>query len=434
MKNTEHIVAITSFPPRGLVHGNGVVGIASYAKNTFRALRLPFDKAQGRSGQAAKKLSLTVLAEELEGPQDYSENKIEVKRIWKRGSALAFLNLAKEIFQNQRHAKTVLFEFELAMFGTLASLLPFPLFLLCLKLLNKRIIFVLHQVIPNMEEIAPHINLERNSLKTSLYNGLIRMFYSFLLLVSSKVIVFEEDLKSKLTKRSFGQSSKVVVIPHGVEEFRRTPTKDEARRKLGIPRSAFVLLSFGFLAWYKGTDWIIHAIDEVKRKHHLKSADIQLILAGGPNPNHENKEYYQKYIKGIIRSTRKAGFTLTGFVPEKDIPLYFKACDLVVLPYRTFMSSSGPLSITFSFKKPFILSPKLGGVLETEDIREILSQLKLRKEDIVFEDFDNDFGKKILKLKKNPRLLHKITKLAGNLREKRSWDKIGQKYYEELLN
>ena len=63
-----------------------------------------------------------------------------------------------------------------------------------------------------------------------------------------------------------------------------------------------------------------------------------------------------------------------------------------------------------------------------------MSQLKLRKEDLVFEDFDTDFGKKILKLRKNPILLHKIMKLAGNLRAKRSWEKIGQKYYEELLN
>jgi glycosyltransferase involved in cell wall biosynthesis len=427
MKTREHIVAITSFPPKGLVHDKHVVGIASYAKNTFRAIQ--------KAINTEKKLSLSVLAEKLPDAESYTENKIEVKRLWKRGSFLTFPLLLKEIFKYQKGAKIVLIEFELSMFGGLLSLIPFPLFLLSLKIINKKIIFVLHQVIPDMEDIAPHINLKHKSFKTGIYNGLLRVFYSFVLLFSSKIIVFEQDFRERMQKiATLGQNSKIVVIPHGVEEFKRVPTKDEARRKLGLPRAAFVILSFGYLAWYKGTDWLVQAIYEIKRRNGLKSNDIQLILAGGTNPNHADKEHYQKYIRGLIRECRKPGFTLTGFVPEKDIPLYFKACDLVVLPYRTFMSSSGPLSITFSFKKPFLLSPKLRGVLDASDVKELLNQLKLKKEDLIFRDFNSDFGKKLLKLRKNPRLLNKIMKFSGGLSEKRSWEKIGQRYCEELLN
>lgn len=423
----EEITIITSFPPKGAIHGEDLAGIASYAKNTVRSI--------SRLVLGGKKLSLNVLAEQLNGEENYIEGNIRVKRVWKRNSLTSFPLIFKEIFKNHKNAKTILFEFDLSMFGGLIFLFPFPLFLVALKLLNKKIIFVLHQVVPNMEEVTPHVNLSHKSFNTSLLNGLLSLFYSFLLLLSSKIIVFEEDLRVRLTESAFKkQKGKIVVIPHGVEEFKRIPTKERARKKLGLPRGAFVILSFGFLAWYKGTDWLIHAIDEVKTKRRLKSRDIQLVLAGGPNPNHEDKEYYQKYIKGIIRECRKAGFTLTGFVPEKDIPLYFKACDLVVLPYRTFMSSSGPLSITFSFKKPFLLSPKLRGVLSSSDIKELLRTLNLKEEDLVFQDFEEDFERKILKLRRHPKLLSKMVKLATGLGQKRSWDVIGKKYYEELLN
>jgi len=59
-----------------------------------------------------------------------------------------------------------------------------------------------------------------------------------------------------------------------------------------------------------------------------------------------------------------------GFLDEKDLPVYFGAADLVVLPYRTFMSSSGPLSLAQAMGKPFILSEEAARVLKTQDFKE----------------------------------------------------------------
>jgi len=421
MKMKNKIIAISSYPTRGKTHDENLVGIASYAKNTFRAIL----KAAGLNN----KLSIDVLAEKLEGETDYREGKISVKRIWSQNDVLSFLRLAREILKSS-DSDTVLFEFELAMFGNFLYLLPFPIFLVFLKLFGKKIIFVMHQVIDDLGEIAPHVNLNQTAIKTDLISIALKAFYSFVLFISTKVIVFEEGLKDTLS--SYGETRKIVVIPHGVEEFKKIPGRLEARKKLKIKRDTFVILSFGFLAWYKGTDWLIHAINDIKKKN--KNRDITLVLAGGPNPNHEDKSYYQRYIKGIMNESKKNGFMVTGFVNERDIPLYFTASDLVVLPYRTFMSSSGPLSIALSFKKPFLLSHKLRNVLATEDMKKLLKEAHLKIEDLVFEDFNRDFAKKVLKIKGNEKLKNKVVKFAAYARRERRWETIGKKYYEEIIN
>ncbi len=435
MKNK--IIAITSYPARGKTHGEQVVGIASYAKNTFRAilgaasLDSEIDGESRRAGVEKNKLSIEVLAEKLDAENDYTERGIQVKRLWKRNSFTAFPTLLREILKTTNNdSKTVLIEFELAMFGNLLYILPFPIFLAVLKLMGKRIIFVMHQVIDDLEDIAPHINLSQRSFTTDLMDVVLKLFYSYILFIATKVIVFEEGLKESLSAR--GETRKIVVIPHGVEEFKNIPGRIEARKKLGVKNNSFVILSFGFLAWYKGTDWLVHAINDIKKKN--KGRDIALVLAGGPNPNHTDKNYYQRYIKGIMNESKKNGFMVTGFVKERDIPMYFKAADLVVFPYRTFMSSSGPLSIALSFKKPFLLSPKLRDVLMADDMKEMLNEAHLKIDNLVFEDFNGDFANKLSKIRTNSKLMGKIVKFAAFARRARAWEKIGKKYYEEIVN
>lgn len=417
MKN---LLVISSYPKKRLVHASSTVGVASYAKNTLKALKK----------NAEEKISLTVLAEKLTEDGSYKHDGIVVKRIWKRNSFMAFPNLLKEIL-NHRENKAIMLEFELAMFGNLIFLLPFPIFLIVLKLMGKKIIFVCHQILPNIEEIGPHINISHQSLRTTMLNVGLKFFYMTILMLTDKVIVFEEALKDKLSH--FGNKKKIVVIPHGVEKFEKIPTKSVARRKLGIKPDEFVVLTFGYLAWYKGTDWILHAISILRQNKRISGKNVKLILAGGPNPNHTDKDYYKRYIQSINKEAGKNEVSVTGFVPEKDIALYYQASDIVVLPYRTFMSSSGPLSITFSFKKPFLLASSLKGVLQQNDIRKLMAKYRISEEKIVFKESNNDFAKTLQNLRRNTKLRKKVTLLSKDLAKSRNWDLIGGLYYEEIF-
>ena len=408
------ILVITSYPEKNNTHGKATVGVASYAKNTLMHI----------SKIAKKNLKLTVLAEKLPNSYDYTQNGIAVRRVWKRNSWTIFPNLLRQI-RKEKDTKTILIEFELSMFGNILYLLPLPVFLLILKILKRDIIFVNHQVITNVQEIAPHINLKETTFGISLFNIGLSIFYRFLILVSKNIIVFEEKLKSQLI--SFGSSKKISVIPHGVEEFKAIPSKSDARKKLNIKKDEKIVLAFGYLAWYKGTDWLVDAISKINNN---KKTQIKLILAGGPNPNHTDKAFYKKYIQSIEKRCQENNFLITGFVTEKDIPYYYTASDVVVFPYRNFMSASGPLSMAFGFKKPFLISQEIEGTLKTNDISEVLTDLKIKKEKIIFNS--DNFEKKLMDILKNEKLKEKLELLSKTISIKRSWSNIGNEYIKLL--
>lgn len=414
-------LVLTSYPKKRSVHGKTTVGVASYAKNTLLAIKK----------NAYKKVGLTVLAEELPDDSGYTHDGIEVKRVWKRDSFLTFPKLFLEIIKHHKEEKTLIVEFELAMFGGIIYLLPLPLFLLFIRLLGKKVIFVSHQVLPSVGEIAPHINVERDSIKASLFSLGLSIFYKMVMVLSNKIIVFEEGLKQKLS--NYGDQKKIIVIPHGVEQFGNTITSASARKRLNIKSNQFVVVSFGYLAWYKGTDWLINAISEIKNNKKQLSKDITLILAGGPNPNHIDKAYYKRYLRNLTTEAELNGITITGFVPQNDIPLYYKAADVIVFPYRTYMSASGPLSIAFSFKKPFLLAQSLSGVLHQKDMQDALAQFKVSEASLLFKDVGTELADTLTKIKRNTKLRNRLSNLSGELAKKRDWKFVGRSYYEELF-
>ncbi len=405
----KNLLVISSYPQKGTTHNAKIVGVASYAKNTISAL--------------PKDTKILVLAEKLDNVNSYKDSKnVSVKRIWKRKSLFSYLNLLWEI--SKRKEKNILFEFELSMFGGMFSLALLPLFLIALSILGKKTTLVFHQVITDAKEINGHLNLPKMGLKTSLMTIMLWLFYFCVSNCVSKIIVFEEILKTRLS--ALTNSKKITVIPHGVEEFKNHKKEEDIRAKLGIKNTDFVILCFGFLAWYKGTDWIVDAFSKTRRKN------LKLVIAGGPNPNHKDKAYYQKYIKSIEEKCKKNNISLTGFVAEEEIPAYLKACDLAVFPYRTLMSSSGPLSMALSFDKPFIVSNKLNEIFETKDVKEILKDSKLDKEKIIFKT-EKDLFAKIKAISADREFEQKLIELSSILRRERSWKKIGKKYYEEIF-
>lgn len=418
----KNLLVITSYPPKSEVHGKGVVGIASYAKNTLTSLF-----------KQDKNLKISVLAEKLkrDGLHEYNDDGISVARVWKRGSFLTFPILLKETLKRKNNSQKILIEFELSMFGGIFTLLPFPFFLFILKILGKKTHIVLHQVVMNMDEIGPHLNIAQKSLKASLYSYGMRFFYKLLILLSHEIIVFEEKLKDDLQK--IGKNSKIAVIPHGVEVNQSTLSQSKARKELNIPESSFVIVVFGFLAWYKGSDFIVQTIADLK-KSESKLKNIHLIMAGGPNPNHMSKDFYVEYIQSIEKTAKENGITITGFVEETKINQYYQASDLIVLPYRIFMSSSGPLSLAFTYNKPVIFSESIRPYFKSVDINDALNQLRITEDDLIFKLTPESLSSLLQSFTENKEILDKLTRFSTLIGKKRSWNMITKLYYEKLFN
>lgn len=403
------LIVITSYPPQGQIHGKGTVGVASYAKNTLLSI-----------SQAKPDLQITVLAEILpDQPSDYQEDNIHIIRCWRRNSFSSFFQILKEA--NKIPASNTLVEFEMAMLGNPLLNVFFPFFLLFLKLNGKTPTVVLHQVVLNFSEISGHIGQPKNSPLNSILSFLASIFYKLVITVSDKVIVFEQFLKNRLNRNN----PKIVIIPHGVET-KKLYLKPEKS-------SHFTITSFGFLAWYKGTDWIVKTVSDYLDKH--PKSRLRLVIAGGPNPNHLDKEYYKIYLENINKYIQKHpnNIILTGFVNENDIIKYYSESDVIILPYRVGMSSSGPLSLAFTYQKPFLISSPIAPILMTKDIANSLNDANIDPKNISFHLNPRNFFHRLLSLKKSPKKLADLSLLSQKISESRTWSQIGKMYLKTLI-
>jgi glycosyltransferase involved in cell wall biosynthesis len=156
---------------------------------------------------------------------------------------------------------------------------------------------------------------------------------------------------------------KIVVTPMPSEERDDKLDRSVARARLNIADNAKVSLFFGNLAGYKGIELLIDAFGILARQH----PEMQLIIAGGDTPGlkaHAAVSYLE--ILQERAAATGAPIHFTGFVPDKDITIYFSAADLLVLPYVAGLSSSGPLVIAMAYDCPFIASTALSRVVSLE--------------------------------------------------------------------
>lgn len=130
--------------------------------------------------------------------------------------------------------------------------------------------------------------------------------------------------------------------------------KAEALQRLSLPADKKYLLFFGFIRKYKGLDLLLEAMADEQLKDR---EDIHLIIAG---------EYYgdRELYEGLIakHALQERVHLFTDFIPNGEVPLYFSAADVVVLPYRS-ATNSGITQVAYYFEKPMIAT-RVGGLPE----------------------------------------------------------------------
>ena len=121
--------------------------------------------------------------------------------------------------------------------------------------------------------------------------------------------------------------NKVTVLHNGVDlkRFKPMPEKrGEMRRKLGIPQGSIVVLTVRRLVYKNGIDTLIESANIAIKKN---SKIVFLAVGKGPDFNNVQVRIKQLGIEG--------NFKLTGFVKDEDLPLYYNAADLFVLPSKS---------------------------------------------------------------------------------------------------
>jgi beta-1,4-mannosyltransferase len=129
-------------------------------------------------------------------------------------------------------------------------------------------------------------------------------------------------------------------------------TRADARRRLRIAPGAVVLLLTGAIKPYKGLLELFEAVDRVNAE---RPGSVVLVVAGKPDDAPETTAF-------IARAAQHPAVRLLpGHVPDMDIQVLMKACDVVAVPYRRSLNS-GVLALALTWGRPVLLPDNSGSV------------------------------------------------------------------------
>ena len=266
-------------------------------------------------------------------------------------------------------------------------------------------------MVTDVAMLAGHLNI--SSWQSTILNVVIKFYYKFLEFLCEKIVVLDPMLGDKLAR--FLDDKKIVRLNMPVEQKKQLDMKI-TRKILGLPMNKRIIIYFGFVSWYKGADWLIKQFDSLQDKNTV------LVIAGGPSYSLAEKKHYKDYYQKLLKiAETNLQIQITGFVSEEQMGQYMASANLVVLPYRGFMGSSGSLSKALSYRKPFMVS---------ERMQEILKDLH-SKNDLVFPM--NKFGmSKIMKVIKDKVKLATMSRVASEMASVRNLSKLASAEYRAL--
>jgi glycosyltransferase involved in cell wall biosynthesis len=203
------------------------------------------------------------------------------------------------------------------------------------RMLGKRIMLTVHNV-----------NAGKRDSNDSFLNRLsLRIQYN----LCHHIFVHTERMKRELVADFRIPEEKVSVIPFGINNTipNTSLSSAEAKCNLDINSSDKTLLFFGNIAPYKGLEYLVAAFTELLKKDRT----YRLLIVGalkGP------KDYWSQIQQTILRSgVEDRVIAKIEYVPDEATELYFKAADLLLLPY-THVFQSGVLFLGYSFGLPAI--------------------------------------------------------------------------------
>jgi D-inositol-3-phosphate glycosyltransferase len=290
-------------------------------------------------------------------------------------------------------------------------LLDRTLLTLYYRLLGKKIVFTVHNVNAG----------RRDSRDTWLNRLTLRIQYRLV----HHIFVHTKKMKLELIKEFGVQPTRVTVIPFGINNAVPNThlTPSDAKKRLGIPHNTKTILFYGNITPYKGLEHLVAAFRLLQNHNE----DYWLIIAGRPN---DCESYWKSIREAIHENVVKERVILRPeFIPDCETELYFKAADVLVLPYRH-IYQSGVLFLGYSFGLP-VLAADVGSL--KDEIVEGSTGFAFRPEDpvdlarVIEQYFASDLYTDL-----NVRR-REIRKYAT---ERHSWDLVAQttmKIYAGLL-
>ena len=247
------------------------------------------------------------------------------------------------------------------------------------KMLGKRLVLTVHNV-----------NAGKRDNCDSLLNRLtLRAQYH----LADHLFVHTELMKRQLCDEFGITSAKSTVIPFGLNSTvpNTSLTPEEAKAYLGMPDRAKSILFFGAIRPYKGLDQLVAAFQGIAGE----KSEYRLVIAG------ECRKGSAEYLDNIRRRieghpSKSQIITRIEYIPDGETEVYFKACDVLVLPY-VHIFQSGVLFLAYNFGLPviatnvgsfieYIIEGQTGFLSRPGDVGDLAAQIKRYFESDLFKN------------------------------------------------
>lgn len=236
---------------------------------------------------------------------------------------------------------------------------------------------------------------------------------------ANAIIVHSKFIKEKLIQNFSVEPKKVSIIPHGNFDYylpSEETSSDQYRTNLSLNKSDDVLLFFGFIRPYKGLDLLLKAFEKAAQTNDK----LKLIVAGSVL---DGKEAVLKDIASNKFSHRILPFL--SYIPSEEVVKYFKAADVVVLPYKD-IDHSGIIHLAYSFGKA-VLGTNVG------DFNEVIEDCRSGK--VSKSNEPDELANSIVDMFKDKAKLDEMGAYANYLsKTKYSWQDIAKKTIQIYKN
>ena len=292
------------------------------------------------------------------------------------------------------------------------------------ELFDRTLLMIYYRMLGKKITLTVHnVNARKRDSNDSFLNRLsLRLQYKF----CDHIFVHTERMRSELVSDFRVPMSKVSVIPFGINNTvpNTALSTEEAKQQIGIGSGDKALLFFGNITPYKGLEYLVSAFGVLL----TKDRSYRLIIAGRP----KGAETYWKEIQQAIARGGISDRIIQKieYIPDELTELYFKAADVLILPY-THVFQSGVLFLGYSFGLPAIAADV--GALEEEIIEgETGFMFKPRDSVDLARKIENYFNSELFGDLENRR-----KQIREHANERYSWDKVAaitMAVYSNLLS
>jgi glycosyltransferase involved in cell wall biosynthesis len=277
---------------------------------------------------------------QIDSPEMHATPKLEFLNLQgsKREASLAAKILRVLIFYFRliRYATTAKPKIFHILWNNTFQFFDRTLLMLYYKLLGKKIVLTAHNV-----------NAGKRDSNDSMLNRLtLKIQYR----LANHIFVHTEQMKEELSEEFGIQKKTITVIPFGINNAvpNTELTPAEAKHILGIGSTEKTILFFGAIRPYKGLEHLVAAFQRIAAKQE----GYRLIIAG--EAKKESEQYLREVQEAIEKdSSSERIIQKFEFIPDDQTELYFKAADVLVLPY-TLIFQSGVLFLAYSFGLPVV--------------------------------------------------------------------------------